>query len=170
MLKTYNQRHSKEDLAAGVKLCRENGMAVMIDLLLGGPGETLQTVRETIEYLKKINPDCIGATLGMRVYPRTAMERYVTEQMQRGNKSAIRRKYDGPLNFLRPTFYISDALGKKPAEYVKELIGGDKRFFEPAGEDASDYNYNDNAPLIKAIENGARGAFWHILKNLNQPL
>jgi tryptophan 2-C-methyltransferase len=168
MLKTYNQRHNKDDLAAGVKLCRENGIAVMVDLLLGGPGETFQTVRETIEFLKKINPDCIGATLGMRVYPRTFMEKYVIEQMRKGNKSAIRRKYDGPLNLLRPTFYISETLGEKPAEYVKELIGGDRRFFEPAGEDASDYNYNDNTPLIKAIENGARGAFWHILHQLRQ--
>ena len=147
----------------------------MIDLLLGGPGETPQTAKETIDFIKQINPDCIGATLGMRVYPRTAMELYVTEQSigsprecRRGNDKAIRRKYTGPLNLLRPTFYISEALGEKPAELVKDLIGGDKRFFEPAGEDTADYNYNDNTPLTTAIENGSRGAYWHILNKLRQ--
>ncbi|MBN1975514.1 MAG: radical SAM protein [Sedimentisphaerales bacterium] len=168
MLRTYNQTHSRNNLADGVKLCRENGMAVMIDLLLGGPGETPQTVKETIDFIKKINPDCVGATLGMRIYPRTAMEKYVTEQEQRGNLEAIRRKYTGPLNLLIPTFYISEQLGEKPAELVKDFINGDRRFFEPAGEDSSDYNYNDNTPLINAIQNGARGAFWHILNKLNQ--
>ncbi|OHB74901.1 MAG: hypothetical protein A2Z25_10800, partial [Planctomycetes bacterium RBG_16_55_9] len=47
MLRTYRQRHRREDLASAVKLCRRNGIAVMIDLLLGGPGETPQTVRQT---------------------------------------------------------------------------------------------------------------------------
>ena len=170
MLRTYNQRHSKEDLAAGVKLCRENGIAVMIDLLLGGPGETPETVKETIDFIKEINPDCAGAALGMRIYPRTFMERYVTELVQRGNYSAIRRKYTGPLNLLMPTFYISEKLGEKPAELVKDFINGDKRFFEPAGEDTADYNYNDNTPLTKAIEDGARGAYWHILNRLHQAI
>jgi len=170
MLRTYNQHHKKENIATSVKLCKENGMAVMVDLLLGGPGETPETVKETIEFAKTIDADCIGATLGMRIYPRTFMEKYVTEQLYRGNHNSIRRKYTGPLNLLMPTFYISEQLGEKPAELVKDLINGDKRFFEPSGEDATDYNYNDNTSLIKAIENGARGAFWHILNQLNKNL
>jgi radical SAM superfamily enzyme YgiQ (UPF0313 family) len=166
MLKTYRQRHSRDDLAKAVKLCRENNIAVMIDLLLGGPGETPETVRGTIEFIKEINPDCAGATLGIRVYPCTAMEKIVTEEIRGGNDAAIRRKYTGPLNLLKPTFYISYALGEKSAELVKDLINGDQRFFEPAGEDSADYNYNDNSPLTQAIENGARGAYWHILHRL----
>ncbi|MBN2591061.1 MAG: radical SAM protein [Sedimentisphaerales bacterium] len=168
MLRTYNQKHNKENIATGVKLCKENGMAVMVDLLLGGPGETPETAKETIDFAKEIDADCIGATLGMRVYPGTFMEKYVKEQLHRGNHAAIRRKYTGPLNMLMPTFYISEKLGEKPAELIKDFINGDKRFFEPAGEDASDYNYNDNTPLINAIKNGARGAFWHILNKLNK--
>ena len=138
----------------------------MIDLLLGGPGETPQTARETIDFIKKIDPDCVGAALGMRIYPHTAMEKFVIQEFEKGNEKAIRRKYTGPLNLLKPTFYISEALGEKSAELIKDMIAGDIRFFEPAGEDTADYNYNDNSPLIQAIENGARGAFWHILHKL----
>jgi len=175
MLKTYRQQHSREDLASAVKLCRDSNIAVMIDLLLGGPGETPETVRETIEFIKEINPDCAGTALGMRIYPRTAMGKIVEQELRPGNDLTIRRKYAGPIDLLKPTFYISEALGENPAELVKDLIDGDKRFFEPASEieqdtpesdDASDYNYNENILLTEAIEKGARGAYWHILRQL----
>jgi len=175
MLRIYSQQHGREDLAAAVKLCRLNNIAVMIDLLLGGPGETPQTVRETIDFIKKINPDCAGAALGVRVYPRTAMEKIVTEELREEDDSHIRRKYSGPINLFKPTFYISKALGERPAELVRDLIGGDQRFFEPAVEtnneatessDAANYNYNENLLLTQAIQKGARGAYWDILRKL----
>ncbi len=175
MLRTYRQQHNKEDIATAVKLCRLNKIAVMIDLMLGGPGETPQTVRETIDYIKKIGPDCAGAALGIRVYPGTAMEQIVAEELRDPTNSNIRRKYSGPINLLKPTFYISEALGEQPAELIRDLIAGDRRFFEPAVEtlnqatessDAANYNYNENLLLTQAIREGARGAYWDILRQL----
>ena len=177
MLRTYRQQHGKDDLAAAVKLCRLNSVAVMIDLLLGGPGETPETVRETIDFIKHINPDCAGAPLGVRVYPRTAMEAVVAEELRQGNDGNIRRKYDGPVDPFKPTFYISSALGERPAELVRDLIGGDQRFFEPALDaggrtggkgDTGDHNYNENLLLEEAIAAGARGAYWDILRRLRK--
>jgi radical SAM superfamily enzyme YgiQ (UPF0313 family) len=177
MLRTYRQQHRKEDLAEAVTLCRANGIAVMMDLLLGGPGETPQTVRETIDFMKRIDPDCAGAALGVRVYPGTAMERMAVKEFQEGNDGNIRRKYAGPIDLFKPTFYISKALGERPAELVRDIIGGDQRFFEPAVEanpeaaeddEAANYNYNENLLLTRAIENGARGAYWHILRQLRK--
>jgi len=175
MLRTYRQQHTKEDLATAVKLCRLNKIAVMIDLLLGGPGETPQTAQETIDFIKKIGPDCAGAALGIRVYPGTAMEQIVAEELRDATNTSIRRKYSGPINLLKPTFYISEALGERPAELVRDLIGGDRRFFEPAletdsltdeSDDTANYNYNENLLLTQAIQQGARGAYWDILRRL----
>jgi radical SAM superfamily enzyme YgiQ (UPF0313 family) len=175
MLRTYRQQHNREDLATAVKLCRLNNIAVMIDLLLGGPGETPRTVRETIEFIKQIGPDCAGAALGIRVYPGTTMEQIIAEELRKPKKSGIRRKYRGPINLLKPTFYISTALGEQPAEFVRDLIAGDQRFFEPAletdsktaeSDDAANYNYNENLLLTKAIGEGARGAYWDILRHI----
>ena len=64
MLAAYRQPHGQDDLARAVRLCREEGIAVMIDLLLGGPGETPETVAETIEFVRRIGPDCAGSGLG----------------------------------------------------------------------------------------------------------
>ena len=141
---------------------------------MGGPGETPRTVRETIDFIKQIGPDCAGAALGLRVYPGTAMEQIVAEELRNPTNSGIRRKYSGPVNLLKPTFYISPGLGERPAELVRDLINGDKRFFEPAIEtiiqpaedDATNYNYNENLLLTQAIQKGARGAYWDILRQL----
>ena len=177
MLHTYRQQHHKQDLSKAVRLCHKNKMAVMVDLLLGGPGETEQSIRETIDFMKKISPDCVGATLGMRVYPDTDIGKTVTEEFQAGSTAGVRRKYDGELNLLRPTFYISKTLGDRPAQLVRDIIGGDERFFEPAieidhaaahSDEAANYNYNENQQLTDAIRNGARGAFWDILRKLRK--
>ncbi len=171
MLRTYRQPHRSEDLAAAVRLCRENGMKVMIDLLLGGPGETPETVAETIGFLKKSDPDCVGASLGVRLCPGVGMVDVLTQR--EGpilTNPGLRRKYSGALDFFQPTFYISPALGPEPARLVKDLIAGDKRFFEPMAEqpnaEATDHNYNDNTELVEAIRRGARGAYWDILRQL----
>ena len=172
MLKTYRQAHRKEDLASAARLCRENNIKVMFDLLLGGPGETPETVAETIDFIKQINPDCSGAPLGVRIYPDTEMAEIVQSEGPLETNPNIRRKYAGPVDFFKPTFYISQALGLKPANLVRDLIAGDERFFEPMPEIpeeslvSTDHNYNDNIELAEAIKDGARGAYWDILHRI----
>jgi hypothetical protein len=85
----------------------------------------------------------------------------------------LRRHYDGPIDLVRPTFYISPALGEHPAHLVRDLIGGDRRFFPPEddmphaeAELQGDHNYNDNQALVDAIRAGERGAYWDILRRL----
>jgi radical SAM superfamily enzyme YgiQ (UPF0313 family) len=166
MLKTYGHQHTPADLAMAVRFCCENNIAVMIDLLLGGPGETVETLTETIEFMKQINPDCVGTALGIRIYDNTPMAKMI--KAQKHTESGICRKYDGPIDFFKPTFYISPALGARPGRVVRDIIGGDKRFFEPEDETTTgtDHNYNDNKILIDAIAAGGRGAYWHIMRRL----
>ena len=173
MLRVYRQPHRREQIDQAVRLCRRHGIAVMLDLLLGGPGETPETARETIEGIREIGPDCAGASLGIRVYPHTAMAEAVLAEGLLDTNPAIRRKYGGPVDFFRPTFYISREMGPRPAALVHELIGENGRFFPPAlgGDDVrgaaeGDHNYNDNAALAGAIAAGARGAYWDILRTM----
>jgi hypothetical protein len=86
----------------------------------------------------------------------------------------LHRRYEGRVDLLQPTFYVSPALGDRPARLVRDLIAGDPRFFEPEDESVpsgradreGDYNYNENRPLAEAIAQGARGAYWDVLRNL----
>jgi hypothetical protein len=143
----------------------------MLDLLLGGPGETPESAGETIASVRTMEPDCVGAALGIRIYPGTRMEALVTAEAPLETNRGLRRCYSGPIDLLQPTFYISPALGDRPAGLVRDLIGDDPRFFPPeedagAGRTsaAGDHNYNANQALIDAIAGGARGAYWDILR------
>ena len=51
------------------------------------------------------------------------------------------------------------ALGLKKGDRVGLIL--------PSNEEAEDnYNYSDNTILVRAIANGARGAYWDILRKL----
>lgn len=174
MLAVYGQPHTPDDLAEATRLCRREGIAVMIDLLLGGPGETPRTAHQTIETIRRIGPDCAGAALGIRLYPGTDLAEQVAAEGPLETHPAIHRRYDGPIDLLRPTFYVSPALGERPGQLVRDMIAGDPRFFEPLddpapidiNQPATGYNYNANQRLAQAITAGARGAYWEILRRL----
>lgn len=112
--------------------------------------------------------------MGVRLYPGTAVTAMVAAEGPWETNASLRRHYRGPLDLLRPTFYISAALGEHPARLVRDLIAGDQRFFEPEEEMPAaaradvqgDHNYNANQTLSDAIAAGARGAYWDILRKL----
>jgi len=175
MLAAYGRIHRQQHVAEAVRLCRRHGLLVMLDLLLGGPGETEATAAETIEFMKRIGPDCVGAALGVRIYPGTALAERLGRQgalsadpnIWRPTHAAGGDAAQADEALLMPTFYISSALGDRPAELITDMIGGDQRFFAPSAEQASEnYNYSRNLALVEAIREGARGAYWDILRRL----
>jgi hypothetical protein len=170
MLLTYRASHRKRHLEDARRICKEVGITCMIDLLLGGPGETPGTLRETIDWLKHVDPDCVGAGLGMRLYPGTQSTQLLGGEAALEGCPGILRRYAGPIDLVQPTFYVAPTLGSRPAQLVREAIAGDARFFPPNDEfdqQGDDHNYSDNQALTQAIARGARGAYWDILRQLS---
>jgi len=169
MLKRLGRHFVPDDLARTADLCHQHGIAFMYDLLVGGPGETRETVRETIELMRRIDADCVGVAMGVRVYEGTRMADWVRSQGDMAsNPDLYRAKRDNP-HFLKPVFYISPDMGEGVVAYLHELVGDDPRFFLPSNEEVrTNYNYNDNSVLVRAIRHGKRGAYWDILRGLNQ--
>lgn len=174
MLRAYGQRHRARDLAATVSAARAAGITTMVDMLFGGPGETPETVREAVQFLKQLGPDCVGAALGVRLYPGLPLTARIAAEGPLDSNAGLWRRYEGPVDLLWPTYYISPALGERPAAVIRDAIAGDQRFFEPSdapeagpeagGPGAKDHNYNANTWLVRAIAAGARGAYWDILR------
>jgi len=167
MLARLGKSFRSEDLIRTAKLCRQHGITFMYDLLLGGPGETKETVRESIELMRQIEADCVGLAMGMRIYEGTAAAEMVRAEGEIAtNPNLYGAKEDNP-HFLKPVFYIAPDLGPDIVEYTRKLVGNDERFFLPSNEQVeTNYNYNDNTVLVNAIKNGARGAYWDILRRL----
>jgi len=165
MLHRLGRHFTSSDLAHTADLCHRYAIPFMYDLLIGGPGETRETVRQTIELMREIDADCVGLSMGVRIYEGTKMAQWVLAQGNiEANPNIYGAKTDNP-NFLRPVFYISPDLGLEMVDTVCELVAGDTRFFLPLKEEVdSNYNYNDNTVLVRAIKAGARGAYWNILR------
>jgi len=162
MLKRLGRHFKSDDLITTAKLCHDYGIPFMYDLLIGGPDETRETVRQTIDLMRVIDADRVGVSMGVRVYQGTAMADYIRDHRPHLHGA----KEDNP-DFLKPVFYISPDLGDRIVSYLHELVGDDHRFFLPSNEEVeSNYNYNDNTILVNAIKDGARGAYWDILRRL----
>lgn len=155
MLRRLGRRFGRREILATAKLCRELEMVFMFDLLIGAPGESANTLRETLDLAQVAAPDCVGVSAGVRVYPGTPLAGQLA-----------RREMTGDPATLEPAFYLSPGMGPEPYATVREMIGEDPRFFLPGGGDERDYNYNDNIVLQNAIDSGARGAYWDILRRL----
>jgi len=165
MLKTLGRDYSSEDVARTAEICRRESLVFMYDLLLGGPGETRDSLKETIEAMKCMLPHRVGASLGVRVYPNTKLAKMILQQGPIETNLNLHGKRDRM--FLAPVFYLSSELGNDASQYLEALIGRDERFmFMAANASSNNYNYNANTVLVDAIRGGYRGAFWDILRRL----
>jgi len=167
MLATLGRDFRTPDLWQTARACRQAGLVFMYDLLLGGPGETRQSVARTIQLMKQISPHRVGLSLGVRIYPGTLLSRLVSDQGPIHGNPNLRGAVEGNEDLLKPVFYLSSELGEDAAQYVAGLVGGDERFFFPTAEAGTEaYNYSDNQRLVEAIKQGYRGAYWDILRRL----
>ena len=169
MLSALGRDFTARDLERTAEMCHRNRLVFMYDLLLGGPGETRESLRETIDTMKRLSPTRVGAQLGVRIFPSTGLAGLVKREGFGGNPN-LYGVIEGKEDFFQPLFYLSSELGPDAESYLSELVSGDERFFVSSGEaaDTSDYNYNQNTILIDAIKNGHRGAFWDILRRLEE--
>jgi radical SAM superfamily enzyme YgiQ (UPF0313 family) len=164
MLRRLGRTYGPEHIRAAVQACRGAGIAVMLDLLLGAPGETRETIAHTLEFVKQVNPDCAGLSCGVRVYPNTPLADLVRMQEPLETNAHLHGAVADNDELLRPVFYVDARVGADIHRYVTTLIDGDARFFhaDPSQVEGN-YNYNDNSVLMNAIRDGARGAYWDIL-------
>ena len=169
MLHRLGRDFTAEDLKEVAHICHQEGITFMYDLLLGGPGETRETVRETIELMRELNPSRVGVAVGVRIYPSTPLARTVRQEGLGPDNPHLHGRVLGNADFLAPIFYLSADLGPEPLSFIGQLIGDDERFFFGGAErEETDYNYNENELLVEAIQQGYRGAFWDILRRLRE--
>jgi hypothetical protein len=160
MLRRLGRPYGPEDVVRATRLCHESGIVVMLDMLLGSPGETRESLRAAIECVQRAAPERVGISMGLRVYPGTPLEGQVAAASDAPGLSG------GP-EPAAPRFYLEPEVAGFCFSYVDDLIGDDPRFlfFDP-GKPKRNYNYNANQRLTDAIAEGYRGAYWDILRRL----
>jgi radical SAM superfamily enzyme YgiQ (UPF0313 family) len=165
MLRILRRTFSPADIERAVLTAKRHGLEHILELLFGAPGETKDTVRETIEFVKRIDPERVSVTVGLRIFPGTELERMIRSEGLDGTNPNLHGHVDGNGDLLHPVFYLPTSLGPDPQRFIAELIGDDRRFF---GANDRLFNYNANDALVEAIAQGERGAYWSILNRLEK--
>jgi len=114
MLKNLRKGFTRKKLEQTVRILKEAEMPTMWFFVLGGPGETNETLDETFDFIHRFidERDLVYITEGLRIYPKTGLaETAVQEGLIKKEES-----------LLIPIFYVSENLGQeKLAARVKEF-------------------------------------------------
>jgi len=114
ILRQMQKRYRTADVTHASDLLKKSGIRRMGFLLLGGPGETRQTVLESLEFVDSLALEMVKVTIGIRIYPNTEI--------------ALHAKRVGKIapddSLLYPRFYIENNLEawirKTVDEWMKE--------------------------------------------------
>jgi radical SAM superfamily enzyme YgiQ (UPF0313 family) len=100
VLREMNKRFTPEDVRRACEILRKHGIRRMGFLLLGGPGETRETVEESLAFAESLHLDSLRITVGIRIYPNTPLARRAIEEGVIGATDDL----------LAPTFYLAPGL------------------------------------------------------------
>jgi radical SAM superfamily enzyme YgiQ (UPF0313 family) len=75
ILGNLNKRYDCDQVRAASEMLKDHGIRRMGFLLLGGPGETRESVGESLAFADSLKLDMLKLTMGIRIYPGTALEK-----------------------------------------------------------------------------------------------
>ncbi|MFC1850150.1 B12-binding domain-containing radical SAM protein [candidate division CSSED10-310 bacterium] len=91
-----------QELVKAAQLFKRFNLRVFWFFILGGPGETAETVKETLDFCKTYIPpeDVVHFTIGFRVFPETRLAEIMIEENHQLKNSDL----------FRPSFYCSNLI------------------------------------------------------------
>lgn len=131
MLKKIKGNRTPDDAILTSKKCLDLEIEQLIHVIVGGPGETLETVRASFNQLESIDnfrgeiwegDNDVVIFVGMRIYPHTPL------QLIAENDGVISKGQ----NLLKPKFYISPKIKEVELfQLVREYCEVNPRWFAP---------------------------------------
>jgi radical SAM superfamily enzyme YgiQ (UPF0313 family) len=109
ILRKMNKQYRTVDVRRASDLLKKGGIRRMGFLLLGGPGETRQTVLESLEFADSLALEMVKVTIGIRIYP--------------GTELAFHARRTGKISpddsLLFPQFYIENGM----EAWIRQTVG-----------------------------------------------
>lgn len=109
VLRLMHKRFRRDEVAAASRLFKKYGIRQMGFLMLGAPGDTRQSVEETLAFAASLEYDLLKVTVGIRIYPRTTLA-------EEALKQGIIQPDD---TLLEPRFYITPDLDE---QWIRETV------------------------------------------------
>lgn len=101
MLKTYGKPFDRNQIFRSHQSALDAGLHVAHYLLLGGPGETAETLDNTLRHVEQLKKTVLFFFCGIRIYPHTRLY----------DRALAEGQIDANQDLLAPVFYHTDALG-----------------------------------------------------------
>ncbi|PJC71539.1 MAG: B12-binding domain-containing radical SAM protein [Syntrophobacterales bacterium CG_4_8_14_3_um_filter_58_8] len=109
ILRNMNKKFSLQEVRRMAELLARHGIRQLGFLMLGGPGETRESVLESLTFADSLPLDQLKVTSGIRIYPCTALAR-----------TAIDEEMISPTDdLLLPKFYLVPGIEEWLSETVK---------------------------------------------------
>ncbi len=124
-LKAYHKHLRWQDILTSHQNVARAGIQTCHFLILGGPGETPETLETTIARASELGQTTIFASIGMRIYPGTAVHEQAITECQ----VAVDQ------DFTQPCFYISPHLDRPTIEArLQQVYASDDRWIDQTDE------------------------------------
>ena len=148
MIESLKKEFDVGDLERTSKLCHEHDLKFCHSLIFGGPGETQQTVTETLELMDVLRPTAVIAMTGIRILPGTGMVDIALRdgQIEEGD------------DLLYPRFYISPGLKDDIIEQIENHAKSHRNWIVPGKSVRTNV-----AVLQKLREKNIKGQLWRLL-------
>jgi len=114
VLKAYRKQFTFSDVCEVSKICSGLRINTAHFLILGGPGETQDTLLDTVRKSSLIDNTVFFPFIGMRIYPCTPLQEYAIAEGVIGKDDDL----------LQPVFYISKGLDFSVLENGRDSAGG----------------------------------------------
>jgi radical SAM superfamily enzyme YgiQ (UPF0313 family) len=112
MLRNMNKGFTPADVRRTSSLLADQGIRRTGFLLLGGPGETMESAEESLAFADSLALEALKVTVGIRIYPGTALAETALQE------GMISRDDD----LLFPRFYLAARLGKQLFQLVSDWV------------------------------------------------
>ncbi|MFZ4398336.1 MAG: B12-binding domain-containing radical SAM protein, partial [Kiritimatiellia bacterium] len=148
LLTRWRKPFKVDDVLKSMAICEEVGVPHAMYLILGGPGETMETLEETVTRAGQCRKAVVFGFVGMRIYPGTDLLKLALEE---GVVSAT-------TSLMEPRFYISPLLDQaRFAQRCRQL--GSLHNWLVVGRSLQVKNQLAEA----SRKRGAKGAMWQQL-------
>ncbi len=149
MLENLGKGFTVRDLESASAACRSAGISFCHSLLLGGPGETMDTVRRSVESVVRMDPTAVICMAGIRILPGTRLARRAAGEGVVGPEE----------DFLRPVFYLSPSVREELLPFLEAFSKDHSTWIFPG------MNINMRQSLQEKLRRfGVKGPLWEYMR------
>jgi len=138
-LKGFHKFFTVDDIFRSCEICTRKGIKFNHSMIFGGPGETMDTLKETIRNIDLSNPTSVIGFIGVRVYPNTP----------------IAKELGWDDVGIEPVFYVSPDVQDTLVDYLKEVVENRRGWIVPG------LDKGVNMALFERMrKRGIKGQLW----------